>query len=187
MFEDQYPGACISCGFLGLINPLHGGSGVLHEFPAKNRANGYLAAKTTLWCHRRMANIQREVDQAEQEIRTGGSFQPQVDQDNERYAAVRRVLCAPRPECVEQGKWYAYVEFFEPKWHYEDWRMMELERRQREWEERLARQAQEAEEKRHSLGVWIAIAAGVLALAEVVAAVLGAGPGSILADLLGLD
>ncbi len=158
----------------------------MHEFGARNRANGYLPDKATLWCHRRMANIQREVDEAEQEIRAAGSFQPKDEYDSERHTAVRQVLCTPREQCVVQGKWYAYVEFFDPKWHYEDWRMMELERRQREWEARLAGQAQEAEERRHSLGIWIAMAAGVLALAEVVAAILGAGPGSILGDILGL-
>jgi hypothetical protein len=128
MFEEEYPGTCRSCGFLGFISPVHGGSSVLHEASAQVRANGYLSGAGTLWCHRRMANLKQEVQEVQQEILAAGSFQPAVEGDNERYAAIRQVVSAPRPRCEEQGKWYPYVEFFDPKWHYEDWRMAELER-----------------------------------------------------------
>jgi len=48
------------------------------------------------------------------------------------------VVSTSRPQCVEQGKWYPYVEFFDPKWHYEDWRMAELERMRQEHTKMLA-------------------------------------------------
>jgi hypothetical protein len=138
MFEEEYPGTCRSCGFLGYFDPSDGITRVLHEADAQMRANGYLIKVCTLWCYRRMANINREVEQAEQEMRAAGSFQPAVERDNEHFAAIRQVVSAPRPQCEEQGKWYTYVEFFDPKWHYEDWRMAELERMRQEHTKMLA-------------------------------------------------
>lgn len=85
-----------------------------------------------------MANLKHEVEEAQQETRAAGSFQPEFESDNERYAAVRRVLRVPREQCVEEGKWYAYVEYFDPKWHYEDWRMLELEKLRQEQAKMMA-------------------------------------------------
>ena len=75
--------------------------------------------------------------------------------------------------------------------------MMELEQRQREqeerreeerraFEERLARQTEQAEDRRHNLILWIAVAAIALAIAEVLTAVLSAGPDSLIGRLIGL-
>ena len=61
-----------------------------------------------------------------------------------------------------------------------------MEDERRRFETQLAERAEQAEQKRYSLGLLIAGAAVILAVGEVAAAILGAGPGSILGALLGL-
>jgi anti-sigma-K factor RskA len=101
-----------------------------------------------------------------------------------------------------------YKEGLPPQAHYGGLAMQELEQRQyafqqqleqdkRKWERQLeldrrafekalSDQAQEAEDKRHNLIFWIAIAAIALAVAQVLAAILSAGPDSFIGKLLGL-
>jgi len=119
MFEEDYPGACISCGYLSQLSRHQAGQ---HELNAKHRANGRLPSDNTLWCWRRAANLQKEADEAEQEIRQSGTFQAADPQDSERAAAVRRVVQKGR-DCE---KWYRWTEHLTPKEHYEEERMLRL-------------------------------------------------------------
>jgi len=119
MFEEEYPGACISCGYLSQLSRHQLGQ---HEFNARQRATGHVPSDNTLWCWRRAAHLQREVDEAEQEIRQSGTFEAADSQDSERATAVRRVVQKGR-DCK---KWYQWTEHLTPKEHYEEERMLRL-------------------------------------------------------------
>lgn len=93
-------------------------------------------------------------------------------------------------QILEKGRncsrWYAWRPGFDSRWHYEEVRMRQLEDERRRFETHLSERAEQAEQRRYNLGLLITVAAVILAVGEVVAAILGAGPGSILGDLLGL-
>jgi hypothetical protein len=142
-FGKDYPGTCLSCGLLGFISSKPNNPGV-HELSADHRWYGSkLSAKARLWCFRRMANIQQEVAEAESMILGSAEpFVPESSEDSERGRAMREVFCRPRPKCVEQGAWRQYVDFLDPKWHYEDWRMLDLEESRRKQDEKIAKAEQ---------------------------------------------
>jgi hypothetical protein len=128
VFVEEYHGACISCGYLCQLSRHQAGQ---HELTARQRATGHLPSDNTLWCWRRAANLQREVDETEQEIRQSGTFEPADPQDSQRAAGVRRVVQKGR-DCE---RWYQWTEHLTPKEHHEEertLRLVELEQRSME-------------------------------------------------------
>lgn len=105
-------------------------------------------------------------------------------------------------------KWYQYQPGRIPKEHLDELKLLEMEQRREDFERRLeedrqaaaqeieedrrgfeetlSRQAEEAEDRRHNLVRWITVAAVFLAFAQVLAAILGAGPASLIGRWLGL-
>ncbi len=119
-FAEGYPGACISCGFLGQISTLQPG---LHEIKAAQRATGRLPTHNALWCLRRAKNLAEEMHDEETTIRNTGTFEGH-DADQPRILAMRNIL-QRGPACPE---WFEWVEYFTPKEHFEMWQMLELEK-----------------------------------------------------------
>lgn len=95
-------------------------------------------------------------------------------------------------------KWYPYRPGFSPQAHLEELRMLELEQRRENFEQRmeaerrgfewsLAAQAEKAERKRYKVVIWVALAAFIFAVLQVAAAILALGEDSWIVKLLGLD
>lgn len=128
MFEDTNPGACLSCGFLGFLSKRDGLGGIVYELDADKRWNGRVSSPplVTIWCFRRMARLDREISEAEAAIIASGTFRPEFNGHTPLYLAMREVFLRPREECVKNAVWQPYVEYFDPRWHYEDWQMRSL-------------------------------------------------------------
>lgn len=77
--------------------------------------------------------------------------------------AVFRVINAPRRDCT----WYKWNPSLTPHQHYEEWRMLQLERDRKEWQERLSQIEQRSQARESKIGRWLAVAALILALAQV--------------------
>jgi len=196
MTFGAYPSACISCGFLCQRDKSGRGTGY-YEVPPADRAAGtvgHLQANrpTIIWCFMGAANLKQEID----------------DLGNDRPIEERTAQVIQRGHENDCPRWIRYKEGLSPHEHYAGLAMQELEQRQyqsqqmleqgrQEFEQRLEQdrrtfekalwdQAQEAEGKRHNLVLWITVAAIILALAQVLAAFLSAGPDSIIGKLLGL-
>ena len=198
MAFDANPGACISCGFLSQRDRSGRATGY-YEVPPADRAAGIVGhpqanRPTLIWCFVAAANLKQEID----------------DLGNDRPIEERTAQVIQRGDRGEHGcpQWMPYKEGLSPEAHFGGLAMQQLEQRQhqfqqqleqdrRNWERRLELdrrafekalwdQAQEAEEKRHNLVFWIAIAAVALAAAQVLAAILSAGPDSIIGKLPGL-
>lgn len=125
MFEDEHPSTCLSCGFLGKLLRQRG----MQEVDANDRLLGTIARDQIVWCFRRAdapKPLHNEINRAEERLVTEG-FASMDAADTARRSAVREVLASPRPQC-DGVTWYAYQEGFDPRWHYEDWRMVELDR-----------------------------------------------------------
>jgi len=106
-----------------------------------------------------------------------------------RAENLRTILQADRSECVANGAYIAYAEYFDPQWHFAQQQMMQLERQRRSWESDMERERREFDERLEArsrdfladldeqrrqweaqTGKWpnrFVIAAVVLALAEV--------------------
>ncbi len=203
--QDYYRalrGSCVSCGFLSKWSQGGPGAGC-YELDWTGRLDGkayshYLIFQgeiiTIPFCFQRVVNFE---DAHEVGLQT-----PLLE---ERERATAEVFQRNR-QCP---KWHPYRPGLDPKEHLRELRMLEQEQRREEFEqkmeqdrrafeermekerrafeERLAQRAEESEERRHTLVLWIAAAAVILALAEVGAAILGAGPGSLIGKLIGLD
>ena len=140
MFEEEYPGTCLSCGFLGERNRLVYGHPV-QEYVAASREKGALGSYSTLWCFRRMAVPQAEYARAiGQSMRT---YDPDKIAPETRMAALTEILRTPRTDCTEKGIWTKYEEHFTPKEHYEFWRIMELEELRQKQAEMLTKFAEQ--------------------------------------------
>jgi hypothetical protein len=112
--------SCGNCGFLCVKRRTTVGQ---HEFEPPWRKLGWLSDSDTLLCFRNVAQLHEEVDRIEQTIRESSSFQKTFEDDTPRFAAVRQ---------VEEGhtdcpKWYEYVQYFGPQWHYEKMHIESLE------------------------------------------------------------
>jgi hypothetical protein len=104
------------------------GSGApLLEVSARARADGQIPARNKIWCLRREANLESDYEKALREVMESRVVHDAPD--NQRFAAMRQVFQQARGESGGGcGSWYEWVEYFDPTWHYEDWRMLELER-----------------------------------------------------------
>lgn len=115
-FTAAYPGTCSSCGFLSIID-----SSVYRqpkqEFPGASRDSGVVSDSWRVWCFRHKANLQKEISEA-----------VVADREEDHAQAVLQVIRKDRGPCVEDGSWYEWVDGFGPHWHYEDWRMTDLEK-----------------------------------------------------------
>lgn len=194
---NTHRGRCSGCGFLGKASyrpsGKPAGGAILRVFEinwlerglgmAYSHSHDGKTIETTPDCFVHAANLPMEL---------GERTPPNIDFD--RYLDITRELLWTDRQCP---RWYPYREGFDPAAHAQDLQMMELEQRQREqeerreeerraFEERLARQTEQAEDRRHNLILWIAVAAIALAIAEVLTAVLSAGPDSLIGRLIGL-
>ncbi len=118
-WAEKYPGECVSCGFLGQYQT--GAPGILLDVHAGYRASGSMSGGNGLWCLRRAANLEAEVKAKQKELTSSPSG----------YAAGDSVLHHARRQVMQEAgrhcpDWYEWVEYFDPKWHYEDWRMHQL-------------------------------------------------------------
>jgi hypothetical protein len=204
--NDELPetGACWNCGFLCRrdAHNLH----VSAYYEATEHIRQWdryfdFAGPLAPWCYRDvplLLEVEEIIGMPPRIVTTD------AQQQERQNAAAKQIVKRDR-QCP---KWYPYKPGRGPEQHLREVEALELEDRRREferrmesgrrkWERRLELdrrgfektlwdQAQEAEEKRHNLVFWIAIAAVVLAVAEVLAAILSAGPDSIIGRLLGL-
>jgi hypothetical protein len=122
LFSAGYgTGSCITCGYLTQLRSDMPGQ---HEVGASQRATGRLPSHSILWCFRRAADLHKELVDGELEIAaqkaaTGSDFPADPRHES------ARILIEKGRNCPE---WYEWVEYFDPKWHYEDWRMKEITR-----------------------------------------------------------
>lgn len=142
MFEGDFPDTCISCGLLGVMDR-HVYGMPLKELNASGRANGYISDSQILWCLRRMAYPQREVDG----LLDARPVKPMPETAVTRAESVNTVLRKHRGSCVEQGAYSTYVEHFDPAWHFEQQRMMQLEEQRRKWEIEMEKEGRAFEER----------------------------------------
>ena len=82
-----------------------------------------------------------------------------------------KALVAIINEDRDCDKWHPYSPGLDPLRHLEDFRMQQLEDNRREFERRLVEMQINAERKIGNVGVWIGIAAVILAVAQVVSSV----------------
>jgi len=173
-FEDYGTGQCINCGFLGKRG-LGGLDSTCYHASARERATGQferqdfetgLHTRTVPWCFVNIADLFREV----QETATG----------RDHTVPTQEVITKAR-ECKS---WYPWREFVSPKEAWGDQVMLALEQRRREFEQRMERDRREYEQHMEQnrrefergfrkFGIGIAIAAVILAVAQVGAAFLG--------------
>jgi hypothetical protein len=120
MVMSEKAKSCRNCGFLFIKRRTQLG---LHEYEEQWRELGSLVEGDTLLCFRNVAKLYEEVDDAERAIRESTSFHKTFEDDSPRRAAVRRVERG-HADCP---KWYEYVPYFGPQWHYEKMHMEGLE------------------------------------------------------------
>ena len=82
----------------------------------------------------------------------------------ERNEAAKVVFNKPRPEC---HKWFPYTAGLSPEKHLQEFRMQQLEDNRREFERKLTQMQIDANAKISKVGIWIGIAAIILAVAEI--------------------
>ncbi len=183
--QERYgTGRCVNCGYLGkrstkLAEKCFYADQKDRSFGRFNKhetLDGGLTSLSTIpWCSVGKADLYAELTDM-------GANVHQVHK-------VREVIEKDR-KCPS---WYPWREFASPKEHFEESMMLAMEKRREEFEERIERDRRRFERRMESsrrnfelklsrnarnLVIWIAIAAGVLALAEVVAALLGLTPDS---------
>jgi hypothetical protein len=121
LFTNQYPGRCVSCGFLGRKKV-----GSLSEPPlevsAVQRLGGTLRPDNIPWCFVRKEDLWADYSKIFTDITNA-----QGKIDGRWEMALARMFKLPRGEngC---DRWHEWVEGFDPRWHYEDWRMTEFEK-----------------------------------------------------------
>jgi hypothetical protein len=190
-FPDPGEGTCINCGFLSQWRDAHIGPPQYDEVSARKRADADFSYGGDIWCYVHAANLRQEVLEAG----TGGYSPPAVKSVIERgrdcpsFYRWREGL-SPRDHLLEREGLELERERrqFEERME-EDRRRFEkrLEEERREFDERLASRAEEAERQRYSWGFRIAVAAILLALAEILTGIFSASGDSIVGRLLGLD
>lgn len=122
LFVNEFPGRCVSCGFLGQKVV-----GSLSEPPmpvsAIQRFDGNMPPESIPWCFVRKYDLFGDYAKIFEEItKNEGKFSKRRF---ERSLAL--MFRMPRGENGCE-RWHEWKEGFDPRWHYEDWRMMELER-----------------------------------------------------------
>ena len=123
-FDDYGKGQCINCGFLGkrMRNPHFS---ECREATPWERAEGHIGDKGESdrympWCFINKAHLARETSEL-------------VD-DRPITEKVGQVITRPR-DC---DGWYPWTEGLDPKEHYEEHKMRQLEESRRQFEQRLA-------------------------------------------------
>jgi hypothetical protein len=173
--NEAATGSCYNCAFLCRRDGLNLHLSAYYE----------LTQPLVPWCYRDVPLLQ--------EIREVLGSEPQpvllgkADLQESQNAAAKRAVTRQRG-CQ---KWYAHKPGRGPEQHLRELEAQQLEQRREDFEKRMEQERRDFEERLqqryHGLGKWIALLALGLAAAEVVAAISGAGPGSIIGDLLGLD
>jgi len=192
--EQWGRGRCINCGFLGKRDCVSSIS-VCYEATAADRLAGQLTEyrmeptqhggmtnrallRTYPWCFLGKAHILDELNSI-------GAKDHQTDK-------VQQIIQKDR-QC---GSWYPWTEFRTPKEHFEEFKMLELEQRREEFEKHMEENRKEFEfklQKRNEqerkrtdkVMIGLAIAATILALAEVFAALAALTPDSMLFQWFG--
>jgi len=116
MFPDAGRGSCINCGFLSRVDPR--APSALLEVSYPDRSNGHGTFRT-LRCLKQAENIEDLITQEDARITRAGS----AGSENARITATKMILREKRG-CPS---FHAWIQHFDPRWHYEDWRIMELE------------------------------------------------------------
>jgi hypothetical protein len=82
----------------------------------------------------------------------------------ERNAAAKAVFTRPRDDCP---KWFPYTPGLDPEKHLEEYKTRQLEQDRREFERKLFEMEQRGQARAQTVGIWLTIAALILAIAQV--------------------
>lgn len=179
-------GACYNCGFLCRKDVLNTHLALFYEISEEDRKNGRfftLASPGAPRCFRGV-DIGREITDA-----TGLPDYPiRTDEHQQKQNAAAKQVLETNRQCK---LWFPYTPGMSPKEHLEEFKILEMERDRKEWQERLEANRREwqkelvALEKRENkrinrVMIWLAVAAAILAVAEVAAAVSSLTPDSLL-------
>ncbi len=158
-------GRCVNCGFLGKLRRQIDAETFVYEATRYNRETGTLYRysgwpnpgdiPTQPTCFRNAANLQKELVDA---LAMAGQKGRAVE--NEYTLAV----IEKTRECES---WYPWTEYRNPKDHFEEFKMQQLENDRRQFERKLTQMQIGANAKVSKVGIWIGIAAIILAVAEV--------------------
>lgn len=120
--EEFGQGKCINCGFLGK-RASQSTVSVCYEATVIDRKRGQFtdcdAISTYAWCFVRGASIGDEVSKIEGDRHFFDKMKEVIERDR----------CCP--------SWYKWTEFESPKEHYEEFKMLQLERNRQEFEQRI--------------------------------------------------
>ena len=156
---------CVNCGFLGKRSPQF--DEVCFHASGKDRLSGIFNRHNTLaggatnltdtipWCYVNKADFLKEL----QDIKA--TF---IQADK-----VQEVIAKDRG-CPS---WYPWREFATPKEHFEEYMTLAMEQRREKFELKLEEINKEERKRSNRVMIWLAIAAIIFALAEVIAAILG--------------
>lgn len=92
------------------------------------------------------------------------------DDTPERNEAAKAVFNRPRPECP---RWFPHTPGLSPGQHLEAFQAQQLEQDRRAFETKLTQMQIAVEKRIGRIGIWIGVAAVILAVAQVAAALLG--------------
>ena len=192
MAEDT--GRCVNCGFLGKLRRQIDAEAIVYEATRYDRENGTLYRHsgwpdvmrhdvlTGPTCFRNAANLQEELARllavAEQKGR---------DVENANTLAVIQAHRA----CQD---WYPWTEYRTPKEHFDEFLMQQLEDNRRTFEQKMEADRKNSElkldernrqerKRTDKVMIALAIAAIILALAEIAAGLMGISSDSWILDL----
>jgi hypothetical protein len=118
--------------------------------------------RTYPWCFRGKAHILDELNSI-------GANDQQTDK-------VKQIIQKDR-KCEF---WYPWTEFRTPKEHFEEFKMMQLEKERRDFELRLQQMNEQQRKRTDKIMIGLAIAGALFAIAEIFAALAALTPDSIL-------
>jgi hypothetical protein len=182
VFKEINEGRCISCGFLGKFDRY---SGICHEAIPLDRYRGDFGCQgsgisTIPWCYRNKVEFKWDVN-------------------NLPNRAAFEKICDKLKEDIKQDRkcpaWYPWTEGCSPKEHFEEFKMLELEQRRQEFEQRMEKERKEfelildnrnREERKRTdrVMIWLTIALIIFAAMQVYAALATINPNNWLFDWL---
>lgn len=126
---------CSTCGFLGLADTFDQRLPPLPPFNSWQRVSGEIPPNNWPRCFLGKADLPFEMVVIQS---------PPLTEETRRKDAVLAVIIRPNRDC---GSWVRWNEYLTPHDHYEEYKMFQLEKDRREWQERLETDRKEWQER----------------------------------------
>ena len=162
--QNETKGRCITCGFLCRRDLINTHLSAYYEITKENREGARFFSiyeHHAPSCFRGAAQILDEIQAI-----TGVYGIPRAEND-ESVAAQSSAASAVVHQNRQCPSWFAYTPGLGPKEHLEEFRIQQIEDDRKAFEMRLFEKEQQSQERWQKVGFWLAVAAVVLALAQV--------------------